>query len=536
MADNATLNVEDLLKPFMFEFFSSIMGNNTSKSVSSYSEPTPSYNEKELSHDLVNRLQAHLNINSGASTFKDLPNPLVAENINKWETDILSVPKNQFALNAFTKNEIKNLITTRSSNIKDNENIFNVKVELEGNPVTNQKSSGRCWLFASTNLFRIPIQKKFNIEKFQLSQQYLFFYDKLEKSNQFLTNIIETSDLDLDARVVSTLFADPISDGGQWTMVVNLIEKYGIVPNTTFPDAYSATSSGTLNSVLVNKLKQDALTLRGLVADSKTSKQEIIELKEKYLKEVYKILTLTLGVPPKADEKFTWEFVDKYENFHKIEVTPVDFFKKFINFDLPNIVSLIHDPRNEYYKLYSVDRLNNIVGAHPVLYINVPVDYLKQVVIKNLKNDQPVFFGSDVGQYFNSSEGILDLDNFDFELGFDIKLELTKEQRLKTHSSQMTHAMVITGVHLENGKPVRWRVENSWGSDSGKSGYLVMTDAWFDEYVFQAVTNLSHTTKEIASIANGEVFKTFPLWDPMGSLAWVGSLVIGLDYILTMQY
>lgn len=473
---------------------------------------------------LVDRLHTHLSLderarNQGPQTFKDLPNPLVAENINAWESDILSVPKNIFALNAFTKNEINNLLTKRSSNIKDNENIFNLKVDNEGSPVTNQRSSGRCWLFASTNVFRVPVQKKFNIENFQLSQQYLFFYDKLEKSNQFLTNIIDTADQDLDARVVSTLFADPISDGGQWTMVVNLIKKYGVVPSSVYPDAYSATSSGTLNLVLVNKLKQDALKLRELVNDSRTSKDQLLELKEKYLKEVYKILTLTLGVPPKADEKFSWEFVDKFENFHKFEVTPVEFFKKFVGFNLDQFVSLIHDPRNEYYKLYSVDKLNNVVGSEPVLYVNVPIDHLKEVIIKNLKNNQPVFFGSDVGKYFLGKEGILDLDNYDYELGFDITLKLNKTERLKTHTSQMTHAMVITGVHLEDGKPVRWRVENSWGPDAGKDGFLVMTDSWFNEYVFQAVTDLSYTTKEVAQISKGEVFKTFPLWDPMGSLA-----------------
>ncbi|GMM35911.1 bleomycin hydrolase [Saccharomycopsis crataegensis] len=510
------------------------MGNNASTHTSSYSarrvpppsESTDSFNEKEYlqNEDLVNRLQTHLNLddyarNQGPSTFKDLPNPIVAENINSWESDILSTPKNLFAMNAFTKNEPKKLLTKRSSNIKDNENIFNLKVDFEGNPVTNQKSSGRCWLFASTNIFRIPVQKKFNISDFQLSQQYLFFYDKLEKSNQFLTNIIDTAEDDLDARVVSTLFADPISDGGQWTMVVNLIEKYGIVPNTVFPDAYSATSSGTLNLVLVNKLKQDALVLRKLVTNKRTSKEEILELKEKYLKEVYKVLTLTLGVPPKADESFSWEFVDKFDNFHRIDVTPVEFFKKFVGWDLKNYVSLIHDPRNEYYKLYSVDKLNNVVGGEPVLYINVPLDDMKEAVIKNLKNNQAVFFGSDVGKFFSGEEGILDLDNHDYELGFDIQLKLSKAERLRTHTSQMTHAMVITGVHMQDGKPVRWRVENSWGKDSGKDGYLVMTDSWFDEYVYQAVTDLSHVDKKIETIYKGEIFKTFNLWDPMGSLA-----------------
>lgn len=500
------------------------MGNNTSKSssTSAYTKAyESSFDEKE---DLVNRLQTQLALddeirNSGPSSFRNLPNPLVADNIVQWETDILSVPKNRFALNAFTKNEIKNLLTKRLSNIRDNENVFNLKVDNEGSPVTNQRLSGRCWLFALTNLFRIPVLKKFNLKEFQLSQQYLFFYDKLEKSNQFLTNIIDTASDDLDARVVSTLFADPISDGGQWTMVCNLVEKYGVVPHLVYPDAYSATSLGTLNLVLVNKLKQDALKLRKLVTDKTTSKEQIIELKEQYLKEVYKILTLTLGVPPKADEAFTWEFVDKFDNFHRVDVTPLDFFKKFVGWDLKSYVSLINDPRNEYYKLYLVDKLNNIVGADPVLYINVPIDELKEVIIKNLKANQPVFFGSDVGKYFASSEGILDLDNYDYELGFDISLKLSKAERLKTHTSQMTHAMVITGVHIEDGKPVRWRVENSWGPDSGKEGYLVMTDNWFNEYVYQAVTNLSFASKQIAEISKGEVFKTFNLWDPMGSLA-----------------
>jgi len=431
---------------------------------------------------------------------------------------------NRLALSALSSADPKTVLSSRSTQIKDT-HIFNVKIPFEGAPITNQRSSGRCWLFASTNVFRVALMKRHNLDKFELSQAYLFFYDKLEKSNWFLEQILDTSDQDLDTRLVQTLLGQPVSDGGQWDMVANLVEKYGLVPQVLYPDSYNAQNSSAINSIITTKLREDALTLRSLAASNK-SKGEVLATKEKMMREIHLILTLTLGPPPSPTKSFTWTYLDKNSKAHEISTTPIAFAKelssskaiRITGSNVNEMFSLVNDPRNEYNTLLTVSRLGNIVGGRGITYVNVAMPIMKAACISMLQAGLPIFFGCDVGKYSNRT-GIMDTGLIDYELGFNVKLGLSKAQRVMVGESAMTHAMVLTGVHLDGeGKSVRWRVQNSWGEAAGVEGWFVMSDTWMDEFVYQAVIEPQFVEKSITDILKTKA-TVLPLWDPMGALA-----------------
>lgn len=297
-------------------------------------------------------------------------------------------------------------------------------------------------------------------------------------------------------------------------MIVNLVTKYGIVPQTLYPDSWNAQNSSTMNRLLTTKLREDGLRLRALRASS--SDNNIAEAKEQMMQEIVRILTLCLGPPPSAEKKFSWEFYDTSNTFKSVSMTPLEFantthVKKFI--------SLVNDPRNDYNRHLTVDHLGNVWGGRPTTYVNVDKDVLKEACVAMLRKGLPIFFGSDVGKQSDSAKGIMDTDLVDYELGFNIKLGLTKAQRLLTGESQMTHAMVLTAVHLdEDDKPVRWRVQNSWSTSVGTDGYFVMSDSWMDEFCLQAVVDPSVIPRDVRDVLKQEP-KVLPLWDPMGALA-----------------
>lgn len=421
------------------------------------------------------------------------------------------------------------VLASRSAKIAD-QHIFNIQIPFEGAPITNQRSSGRCWLFASTNVFRVALMKKYNLESFELSQAYLFFWDKLEKANYFLENIVDLADEDLESRLVQRVLADPVSDGGQWDMVYNLVEKYGLVPQVLYPDSWNAMNSRGINYIVIAKLREYAITLRKLANSSSTSAATLSATKERMIREIHLILTLTLGPPPSASEKFNWTFTDKNGKVRTVSLTPTDFAKDIASPEfrisssvIAGMVSLVHDPRHEPLSLLSVDRLGNIVGGRGVTYINVAMGTLKDAVISMLKAGLPVFFGSDVGKFSDRTAGIMDLDIIDYALGFNVDIlrgGLSKAERLRVGESAMTHAMVLTAVHVDEktGKPIRWRVQNSWGEAVGEKGWFVMTDAWMDEFTYQAVVDPRFLTREVRDVLKKEPV-VLPLWDPMGSLA-----------------
>jgi bleomycin hydrolase len=371
--------------------------------------------------------------------------------------------------------------------------------------------------------------KKYRLSEFQLSQSYLFYWDKIEKANFFLENILDTASDDIDGRLVQALLADPVGDGGQWDMVANLVQKYGLVPQTLYPDSYNATSSSAMDRLITTKLREDALKLRSLASStsSTTQRSAIAAEKEKMLREIHLILTLMLGPPPAPDKAFTWEFYDRDGTFCTVKTRPTAFAKELSDnktvralsgTDVHSLFSLVNDPRNPYNRLLSVKRLGNVYEGRPVTYVNVDMTTMKQACIQMLKRGLPIFFGSDVGKYSDSSKGIMDTDLYEYELGFNIKLGMKKAERLQTGESQMTHAMVLTAVHVVDGKSVRWRVENSWSDRAGDKGYFVMSDAWMDEFVYQAVVDPSVVSSSVRKVLEQEP-KMLELWDPMGALA-----------------
>lgn len=452
-----------------------------------------------------------------------------ATTTEQWEKELLEDPKNKLALNALQSNNANAILQNSKAVVSDSQ-VFNLSIPFEGAPITNQRSSGRCWLFASTNVFRVAVMKKYKLEKFELSQQYLFYWDKIEKANYFLENILETADAPLDGRLLQALLASPVGDGGQWDMVANLVQKYGLVPQAIYPDTFNAMSSSLMDRLITTKLREHALKLRKLASSKNPSvRASIGGAKDKMMREIHLILTLMLGPPPSPSKAFTWEFYDKDKHFNSITTRPTAFAKELSDnrtvracggADVHRLFSLVNDPRNSYNTHLTVNRLGNVWGARPITYVNVDMTTMKKAVIEMLKKGFPVFFGSDVGKYSDSQKGIMDTALYDYELGFNTRLGLSKAERLMTGESAMTHAMVLTAVHIDEktGKPVRWRVENSWSESAGTNGYFVMSDAWMDEFVYQAVVDPSVVSKETRDVLKQEPL-VLDLWDPMGALA-----------------
>ncbi|KAI1488567.1 peptidase C1-like family protein [Biscogniauxia mediterranea] len=477
-----------------------------------------------------------------------------------WQSKLLQDPKNRLALSALSGANPRDVLASRAAHIAD-QHVFNVRIPLEGAPVTNQRASGRCWLFASTNVFRVALMRRYGLHDFELSQAYLFFWDKLEKANYFLENIISTTaaaaageeDHALDGRLVQRLFADPASDGGQWDMVCNLVRKYGLVPQALYPDAWSAQSSAVLNYVVVGKLREYGLALRRLAAAATTSAATLQATKESMVREIHAVLTLALGPPPSATEPFVWEFADAAGAARQVRKTPLEFARDIAApapgpllraLDAPTIldayVSLVHDPRHTPLTRLTVDRLGNVVGGRGITYVNVTMATLKRACADMLRAGLPVFFGCDVGKFSSKEDGVMDLGLVDYGLGFGVDMYrgkggLDKEARLRVGESAMTHAMVLTGVHVEEGdkdkgkgkgkakggdqeRYARWRVQNSWGPDVGDKGWFLMSDAWMDEFVYQAVVDPHFLAQEVRDVLKQEPV-VLPLWDPMGSLA-----------------
>ena len=392
-------------------------------------------------------------------------------------------------------------------------------VFVESGEVCNQKKSGRCWMFASLNVMRLRVMEKLNLENMELSQNYPLFYDKLEKSNYFLENIIETLDEPLNGRVVSYLLQDPVGDGGQWDMFRSLVAKYGVVPQDVYPDTAVSVETMELRKYLTLKLRGFACELREAHAAGKTI-EDLRAMKDTMMETVYRMLCICLGKPP---VKFTWETRDKDGNFVRIkDITPQDFYEQYVGYDLDSLVTVINAPTKDkpYGHTYTVQYLGSVKdGKYPVKYLKLPMDDLRAIAIAMLKDGMPVWFGSDVGQFSDRKAGILSMDALDVAGLFDTDFPMTKAQRLDYGESLMTHAMVLTGVDLDDsGKPIRWRVENSWGDEVGKKGYFVMSDEWFGQFSYQILLDRKYLSKEQAEQLEQDPILLAP-WDPMGSLA-----------------
>ena len=432
----------------------------------------------------------------------------------KKEFDSSKHSKN--SMNTLTRSKLEDVTMDWETYKKIDHNYSNI-VKNEMSKVTNQKASGRCWGFAALNLMRIDFTKKYNLSNFEFSQSYFMFFDKLEKSNYFLENILSTLDEKFDSRIIMWLLESPIQDGGQWDMFVNLMEKYGIVPQSAMPESLHSSSSRSMNVLITRTLRKYASILRNNYSDGMDLK-DLRKLKVQMMSSIYKLLCTFIGKPP---ENFDWQVRDKKKNFisHK-NITPIDFYNKMVPFKLKDKVCLIHCPMSnkKFNELYTVRFLGNVVEGQVIKYLNVSINEMKKAAVKSIKNNEAVWFGCDVGKMFHRDLGVMHNKLYDYELFFGVDSNMSKATRLEYGDSQMTHAMLFTGVDLKDNKPSKWRVENSWGNKSGDKGYFLMSDDWFDEYNYEVVVDKKYLTKDILKLFNKNPVDLNP-WDPMGALA-----------------
>ena len=400
-------------------------------------------------------------------------------------------------------------------------NALGFDLEVTQGDRCNQERSGRCWMFASLNTMRYRVIKKYNLKTFELSQAYPLFWDKLEKSNWFLQNILDTLDEPLDGRLVSFLLADPIGDGGQWDMFRSLVKKYGVVPKEAMPETACSRNTRELDRYLTRYLRGAAKRLRQS-HEAGVGTDDLLAMKKQMMDEVYHLLAVCLGEPPAS---FSVRLRDKDQKLALSGTfTPQEFFKTAVDMDVDAYVSLISAPTADkpFGHTYTVSRLGNVWEDHGVRYLNLPPAELKRVAIAQLKDDLPVWFGCDVAQSYLQDEGIMDTAALDVDalFGFPVEGCMDKAERLDYGESLMTHAMVLEGVRLdEKGEPTLWKVENSWGKDHGRDGFDTLSDAWFDEYVYQVVVDKKYLTEEERHTYETEEPTVLAPWDPMGSLA-----------------
>ena len=440
------------------------------------------------------------------------PGMLTQDELERLRTAFSQNPAYRLVQNAITRVSLDDVAINREIvNAADH----TTSERIDDWSVTDQARSGRCWLFAGLNLLRAGIIRDLKLKEFELSQSYLMFWDKLERANYFLEAIIATASRELDDRTVAHLLSNVSEDAGQWDMFVALVRKHGVVPKAFMPETESSGNTARMNGVLRSVLREGALRLRELAPSdaeqAKAAKSEVLKL-------VHRILSIHLGTPP---ERFLWQWYDKDRQFHRRgEMTPAEFAEAYVGLPLDQYVCLVNDPRptSPYGRTFTVEYLGNVVEAPPVLYLNAEVEVLKEITASLLERGQTVWFGCDVRQMMSNEYGLWDAGLFDLSAVYDTDFTLTKAQRMTMHESCMSHAMLFTGVDLVDGRPRRWRVENSWGPKKGRDGFYTMNDSWFDEYLFEVAVPRSMLSPELRSELEEEPI-VLPPWDPMGALA-----------------
>lgn len=418
-------------------------------------------------------------------------------------------PADRALRNALDANDI-NTLALDAAKKNGFDTHFSHKVDSKG--ITDQKSSGRCWLFTGLNVLRAQMMAQHNLPELKLSQNYNFFWDQLEKANLFLQSVIDTAGQPADDKTVDWLFSNPIGDGGQFTGVSENIMKYGVVPSEVMNETYSSDNTSKLRQLLGLKLREQGLELRAMKADGKTDK-ETAARKTAMLSEIYRMLALTLGEPP---VEFQWTRRDSKGNPLETKTyTPQSFYKEMAGNDLKNsYVMLMNDPTREYYKLYEIEYDRHNYDGQNWTYVNVPIEEIKKVAIASIKDSTMMYFSCDVGKEFDRKRGVLDPGMYDYGSLFGVNFGMDKKQRIATHASASSHAMTLMAVDLdENGTPRKWMVENSWGPGAN-DGHLILTDRWFDEYMFRLVADKKYITPEIKKVL-GQKPVLLPAWDPM---------------------
>ena len=411
--------------------------------------------------------------------------------------------------NAASSLPLDQLARTRTSrNAADTH--FSHKVESKG--ITDQKRSGRCWLFTGLNVLRSQMMAEHDLPELYLSQAYNFFYDQLEKSNLFLQSIIDSADLPADNRRVDWLFRNPLNDGGQFTGIADNFSKYGVVPASVMGESFSAENTSIISNLISLKLREDGLELRRMKKDGAKSKA-LSERKKKMLAEIYRMLAMTIGQPV---ESFTWTRCDKDGKPVSTKTyTPQSFYAEFAGNDLKNnYVMLMNDPSRPFYKLYEIDLDRHVYDGDNWTYVNLPIEDIKKMAIESIKDSTMMYFSCDVGKFMDRDRGVLDPETYDYESLLGVKFGMDKADRIRTYASASSHAMTLMAVDLdENGKPKKWMVENSWGSGAN-DGHLIISDDWFDEYMFRLVVDRKYATPEVLEILNQKP-TLLPAWDPM---------------------
>ena len=420
--------------------------------------------------------------------------------------------KNTIIRHALSKNPISEIAYDNKNEI----NIINdFSINIKTLPVCDQKNSGRCWIFAACNFLREKIAKKLNLANFEISQNYIAFFDKLEKANYLLCSIVDLIENDPDERVLMHVLTNGIGDGGQWDMFVNLIKKYGIVPKNAMKETFQSSATSESTQLINSLCRQFAFKAKSMFALDK--KSDLLTLKNETLEKIYTLLVNCFGLPP---SKFDFEYTDKNDAYHcEKDLTPISFFNKYVE-NIDDYVSIVNAPTETkpFYKIYTIKYLNNVVEGKNIIHLNLPMERFKELIINQLKDGEIVWFGSDVSSYRERKLGVWDDNSYDYQslLGFDMSFD--KAAMLDFHQSAMNHAMCLTGVNIKNDKATRWKVENSWGKDTGNQGYFIISDSWFDKYVYQAVIN-----KKYLNEIELECYKNKPIeldpWDPLGTLA-----------------
>lgn len=412
--------------------------------------------------------------------------------------------------NAISNNDIRNLALNQE-NRPNFDCYFSNRILSKG--ISNQKSSGRCWLFTGLNVMRAKMIEKYGLGAFQFSQVYPFFWDQLEKSNLFLQGIIDTRERPLDDKMVEWLLKNPLSDGGQFTGIADIIGKYGVVPIEIMPETNSSENTSRMADFIKQKLRENALELRDMAA-KKAKLADLENKKTEMLGTIYRMLVLNLGEPPVS---FEWTMMDaKSKPVSTKQYTPKSFYDEYVGEDLTNnYIMLMNDPSREYYKLYEIDFDRHRYDGNNWTYVNLPIEDIKEMAIKSIKDSTMMYFSCDVGKFLDSGKGLLDVNNYDYESLFSTKFGMDKKQRIQTFASGSSHAMTLMAVDLTpNGKPKKWMVENSWGADNGYKGHLIMTDEWFNEYMFRLVVEKKYAMEKVLNILKQKPIR-LPAWDPM---------------------
>jgi len=432
---------------------------------------------------------------------------LSEEAINKIRGSFEMDAHTRAMYNSITNNDISSLAVNRDI-LREHNDLFSHKIKTKG--VTNQKSSGRCWLFAGLNILRPIVIQKHKLKEFELSQSYLAFWDKLEKANCFLENIIEFRDRDILDREMEFLLRTPIPDGGYWENVVNLVEKYGVAPQEIMPETNSSGNTALMNALVSVKLRADAVKLRQMSNEKKSVKKLRAE-KAKMLGEVYKMLAMNLGEPPR---KFEWRFEDANSVVSEVKsYTPKSFFEEVVGVDMRAYVDVFNDPSKEYGKHYQIRLTRNIRDGDDAHFANVEVQALKDIAAKAVLDDEPVWFSCDVGKDQSKEHGIMAIGMFDYDSIYQTDMSMSKAERSLFRESVPNHAMVFVGVDMQGNKPAKWLVENSWGKDQGSEGLWTLYDTWFDKNVYSVIVKKKYVPEEVLKIFEEPAIKV-PPWDP----------------------